>query len=52
MKVEMKVHFWYNVKNKQMLTKFPLAEWWLVENDSGAQGYAPAAYLTKWPQTL
>lgn len=21
------------------------SEWWLVENDSGLQGYAPAAYL-------
>lgn len=23
------------------------AEWWLVENDSAAQGYAPAAYLSQ-----
>lgn len=23
------------------------SEWWLVENDAGAQGYAPAAYLTQ-----
>lgn len=22
-------------------------EWWLVENDAGLQGYAPAAYLTQ-----
>ena len=22
-------------------------EWWLVENDAGIQGYAPAAYLTQ-----
>lgn len=23
------------------------SEWWLVENDVGAQGYAPAAYLSQ-----
>lgn len=23
------------------------SEWWLVENDIGIQGYAPAAYLTQ-----
>lgn len=22
-------------------------EWWLVENDAGVQGYAPAAYLSQ-----
>jgi len=22
-------------------------EWWLVENDTGAHGYAPAAYLSQ-----
>ena len=22
-------------------------EWWLVENNNGAQGYAPAAYLSQ-----
>lgn len=42
------------IENKQLITYFfpGYSEWWLVENDSGAQGYAPAAYLTKWPQTL
>lgn len=25
------------------------SEWWLVENDFGVQGYAPAAYLSQLP---